>query len=264
MRVAGVLVGVVLGVSLAAAELAPIPPLTGPVVDQAGVIDGARARAIADLAFELKQKTGAEIGVLTVRTTAPEDVFTYGMRVADAWKLGSAEKDDGLLLVVATGDRKAHFFTGYGLEGILPDGKLGGILDEYVVPGFRQGDYGGGVYAGVHAAAEVIAADQGVTLSGAPAQPVRRRARRGPSPFAWIWILIVLWLLFGRGGRRRRRGIHVFPPFFGGGFGSRGGGDFGGTLGGGFGGGFGGGGGGFGGFGGGGGGFGGGGAGRGW
>jgi uncharacterized protein len=261
VRLAGALFGVVLGVSLAAAGLAPIPPVTGPVVDQADVIDDARARAITNLAFELKQKTGAEIAVLTVRTTAPEDIFQYGMRVADAWKLGSAEKDDGLLLVVAVDDRKAHFFTGYGLEGMLPDGKLGGILDEYVVPAFRQGDYGGGSYAGLRTGAEVIAADAGVTLSGTPAQPVRRRVRRGPSPFAWIWIIIVLWVLFGRRGRRRGGFI---PPFFGGGFGGHGGGGYGGTLGGGFGGGFGGGGGGFGGFGGGGGGFGGGGAGRGW
>ena len=256
MRAFSVLLGVVVGVAVAAAELAPVPPLTGPVVDTAGVIDTARARAIADLAFELKQKTGAEIAVLTVRTTAPEDIFDFGMRVADAWKLGSAEKDDGLLLVVAVDDRRAHFFTGYGLDGILPDGKLGSMLDEYVMPAFRQGDHGGGIYAGVRVAAEVIAADAGVTLSGTPAQ-APRRARRGPSPFAWLWILLALWILFGRGGRRRGR---HWPLFFGGGFGG-GGGGFGGTLGGGFGGGFGGGGGGFGG---GGGGFGGGGAGRGW
>jgi len=248
----------VLGAAPVRGEVLPVPALTGPVVDDAHVIDDANARAITALSYELKQKTGAEIAVLTVPTTAPEDVFTYGMRVADAWKLGSEQKDDGLLLVVATDDRKMHFFSGYGLEGILPDGKLGGLLDDYVLPGFKQGDYGGGIHAGVRAAGEVIAADAGVTLTGTPVQRARR-GRRGPSPFAWIWVLIVLWVLFGSRGRR---GGGSVPPFFGGGFGGRGG--FGGTLGGGFGGGFGGGGGGFGGFGGGGGGFGGGGAGRGW
>jgi uncharacterized protein len=247
-----------LGLGLARAEAPPIPKLTGPVVDPANVIAPAEAKALGDLAWELKQKTGAEIAVLTVRSTAPEDVFDYGMRVAEAWKLGSAEKDDGLLLVVAVDDHRAQFFTGYGLEGILPDGKVGAILDDYVVPAFRQGDYGGGIYAGMRAAAEVIAANAGVTLSGTPAQPVRRPRRRA-SPFAFLWILIVLWVLLG--SRRRRLG---YGPFlFGSGFGGRRGG-FGGTLGGGFGGGFGGGGGGLGGFGGGGGGFGGGGAGRGW
>ena len=67
--------------------------------------------------------------MLTVESTAPEDIFDYGLRVAEAWQLGSREKDDGLLLVVASRDRKLRFFTGYGLEGVLPDGKLGRILD---------------------------------------------------------------------------------------------------------------------------------------
>jgi uncharacterized protein len=235
-----------------------VPPLSGPVVDTAGVLSPAEERAIVTLVTELERKTTAEIAVLTVGSTAPLDPFDYGLRVAESWKLGKQGRDNGLLLLVAVGDRKVRFFAGYGLEGILPDGKLGAILDDYVTPHFRAGDYGGGIQAGVRAAAQEIADDAGVTLEGEPL-----RAPRTPAPQVdLVWLLLFLFLfvlplvLASRSRGRRRRWF--FPIFFGGG--RFGGGFDGGGFGGGFGDGFGGGGGGFGG----GGRFGGGGAGRGW
>jgi uncharacterized protein len=258
-----------------AGDFAAIPPLSGPVVDTTGSLSPEVRRRVEALARELQQKTGAEMAVLLVRTTKPEDVFSYGMRVAEAWKLGQRPRaggpnvgggDNGLLFVVALDDRQMHMFTGYGLEGMLPDGRVGEILDRHVVPAFRQGDVGAGVYRGLRAAAEVIAAEAGVELTGQP-------LRRGPPATAIeidprLLLAIVALVLVAaavasrqapRGRRRRRYG----PVFWGGGFG-----DWGDRSGGGFGsGGFGGGGGGGGGFGGGfggGGSFGGGGAGRGW
>ncbi|MFP6626389.1 MAG: TPM domain-containing protein [Deltaproteobacteria bacterium] len=227
----------------------PVPPLSGPIVDQARVLGEPHRSAIAGLALELKQKTGVEIAVLSVKSVAPLDIFSYGMRVAEAWGLGEAGKDNGLLLLIAIKEQRIRFFTGYGLEGILPDGKTGAILDTHVMPRIKGGDIGGGIYAGVRAAAEIIAADAGVKLSGRPlATPGGRVRRRGTNPFMLGYLLF-----FGLPGlfRRRRRGMMFMPLFFGGGLGQ------------GFGGGFGGGGlgGGFGGLGG---GFGGGGAGRGW
>jgi uncharacterized protein len=229
--------------------LAPIPPLRGPVVDLAGLLSPAQSAFLDALARELQSKTGAQTAVLCVETTDPEDIFDYGMRVAEAWQLGRRGRDDGLLLVVARRDRKLRFFTGYGLEAVLPDGKLGRILDAYALPYFRRGEFGDGIVTSMHVASLAIASAAGVELRGAPAPAAR--PGRPPAP-GWPFVvgLVILLLLLrwaAPPGARRRRRYH--PVFWGGGLGS-----------GGFGGGFRGGGG----FGGGGGGFGGGGAGRGW
>jgi uncharacterized protein len=189
--------------------------------------------------------------VLTVESTAPEEIFDYGMRVAEAWQLGSREKDDGLLLVVASRDRKLRFFTGYGLEGVLPDGKLGRILDQEAIPSLRRGAPGEGIVRAVQAAAAAIAQDAGVELTG-----VARRPARGEPPIdpRWLILIAILILLLARwfGPPPGRRGRRYRPVLWGGGLGGIGSGGFGGGYRGG------------GGFGGGGGGFGGGGAGRGW
>jgi len=210
----------------------PVPPLAGPVVDRVGVLSAGARKKIEALALELEQKTGAEMAVLIVETTAPEDVFDYGMRVAETWELGKQGRDDGLLLVIATGDRKLHFLTGYGLEGILPDGRLGRIRDAYLVPAFRAGDFDAGVSSALRAAAEVIAADAGVTLSGEPARPPRseRERERGIGPAGLLFLLaffLLPLLRVLRGGRRRRRGYA--PILFGGGLGGGGGGGGGGA-----------------------------------
>lgn len=250
MRNVGVLLALLMGlVSTAAAQVrAP----QGFVTDRAGVIDPAIAAKLTRLLEELKEKTGAEIAVLTVDSTAPLDDFSYAMRVAEVWKPGKKGEDTGVLVLVAVKDRKIRVLVGYGLEGILPDGLVGQIQDREMLPDFRAGKISDGIWRGVVALANRIAADRGVVLTGVP--PPRAAPRGQPPIPTWVVLLIVVafMLLAARGGvgpYRRRRGPMIFPG------GSRGG------DGGGFGG-FGGGGWGFGGFGG--GCFGGGGAGRSW
>jgi len=197
---------------------------------------------------ELRAKTGAEIAVVTVETTAPLDDFTYAMRIADAWKPGRKGEDTGVVFLVATADRKLRILVGYGLEGILPDGLVGEIEDREVVPAFRAGRVDEGIWRGVAALAGRIAAARGVELVGAP--PVAD-AHPAPGPLAGgvviLVILIFAALVLYQATRPSRFRRGRFYPFGFGGFGR---------------GGFGGGGGGFGGFGG--GSFGGGGAGRSW
>ena len=239
-------------VGLAAAVAAQVPTPQGFVTDLAGVIDPATKTKLTRLLEELKEKTGAEIAVLTVDSTAPLDDFTYAMQVAEAWKPGKKGQDTGVLVLVAVKDRKIRVLTGYGVEGILPDGLVGQIQDREMLPEFRAGRFGEGIWRGVAALATRIAAERGVVLTGVPAP---RPAPRAQSPIpSWVVLLIVvaLMILAARGGMGRNRGGRG-PTFFPVGFGGGRGGGFGG---------FGGGGGGFGGFGG--GGFGGGGAGRSW
>lgn len=237
------------------AEMA-LPAPQGFVSDFARVIDKATHQRLTRLLQELKDKTGAEIAVVTVTTTQPLTAFEYALKIAETWKPGEKGKDNGVVFLVVTEDRKMFIATGYGVEGILPDGKVGAIQDEYILPHFRRGDYAQGILAGTRVMASLIAQEYGTQLAGDPGSRLRPRTREG-EPTAWNLFLVGLILLglsvaAFTGTRRSRYSRFRRGRYYGAGFGGAG---FGG-------GGFGGGGGGFGGFGG--GGFGGGGAGRSW
>lgn len=239
VAIAGVLAAAAFVAATASAAEPPVPAPQGFVTDLAHVIPPATAARITALASDLRDKTGAEIAVLTVDTTAPLDDFTYAMRVADAWKPGRKREDTGVLFLVAVKDRKLRILVGYGLEGILPDGLVGEIEDREVVPAFRAGDVGEGVWRGVRALATRIAAARGVGLGGAPAPD--RTARPLPAGLVFLVLVIVFVALmvylasFPAGIRPSSRGYGGFDGF-GGGFGG-GGGGFGGFGGGSFGGG---------------------------
>jgi uncharacterized protein len=228
-------VGVLLTIAGAAADEPPVPAPRGFVTDVAGVIPSPTAARISALLEELRDRTGAEIAVVTVLTTAPLDDFTYAMRVADAWKPGRKGEDTGVVFLVAVRDRKLRILVGYGLEGILPDGLIGEIEDREVIPAFRAGHLDDGIWRGVAAIAGRIAAARGVALGGAPAP------RETPAVEVPLWefaivalVLLVLVLYQATRPRRFRRG-GFFPYDFGGfgGFGGGGGGFGGGGFGGG-------------------------------
>lgn len=128
-----------------AQQLAPIPPLTSPVVDITGTLDVAQKQQLEQQALALQQRKGSQLQVLIVPTTQPEDIFDYSQRVFDQWKLGRKGVDDGVLLVVAMQDRRMRIHPGYGLEGVIPDATANRIIQEYLVPKFRAGDFGGGI-----------------------------------------------------------------------------------------------------------------------
>jgi uncharacterized protein len=250
LRFGGALVAACAAAALARGAMGAEPAVPVPrgfVSDYAGVIDPATVRDLEALIGELKAKTGAEIAVVVVNSTVPLSAFDYALKVAESWKLGAAGKDNGVVFLVAIKDREMFILTGYGVEGVLPDGKVGQIRDQLVRPAFRAGNYSAGVRAATQAMAVLIAADAGVRLATVRAEPAARRAQPMlVSSLLPILVLIIFLLFVLR--------YPFLPLFMGGGGGVRGGG-----LGGG---GFGGGGGGFGGFGG--GGFGGGGAGGKW
>ena len=247
----GILLTVLVAVAARAAE-PPVPQPQGYVTDLAGVISPDARQRMTSTIQALKDKTGSEIAVLAIPTTDPLDDFTYAMRVADAWKVGRKGQDTGVLIVLATQDRKLRILTGYGVEGILPDGLVGEIQDREMVPAFRAGRLGEGLERGVTAIAQRIE-------KGREGEPVPRDEQQGGelSPLAMLVLLLLVffflvWLSRRSGGGGGGNYYRRFPGGFGG-------------YGGGFRlppGGFGGGGGGFDGFGG--GGFGGGGAGRSW
>ena len=184
-----------------AAASTPEPPATPRdyVVDLAGVMpEEVKARLNAYLG-ELEQKTTAQVLVLTVQSLDGEEIRSFGLKVAERWRLGKRGKDNGVLFVVAVRDRKYTIEVGYGLESILPDSYVGTVGREYLVPYFRKGDYGTGIYAATLAVANTIASQEGVTITGMPAVQLPRRLPEG-RPFgilhaAALAIFLVVALL---------------------------------------------------------------------
>jgi uncharacterized protein len=227
----------------------------GYVNDFAGVLSAPARAQLTALCTELDQKAHAQIAVVTVKSLEGRPVEDFTIDLATRWGVGPKQTASGVMILFAIEDRKSRVEVGYGLEPILPDGKVGGFLRE-AVPLLRNTDYDGALLLVTRRIADVIAADRGVTLSGSAPMPVRSAP---PRDTGWSigQILLLLFIIFvvysimkrsGGGGSRVNRGGGSgwwIGPMIGSGMG----GGRGGWGGGGFGGG-GGGGGGFGGFGG--------------
>jgi uncharacterized protein len=209
------LIVLALPASAHSAQEVAVPQPMGYVSDYAGVIDEATEAYLNGLLKELEEKTTAEIAVLTVKTTKPLDIFTYGMEVFDRWGVGKKGRDNGLLFLAAIGDRELHIFTGYGLEGILPDGKVGEIRDQEILPRFRVEDYAGGIRKGVEAFARIIAQEAGVELTGltpgGEAEPGPEPEPSGELRGTLIAIVLLFFLFFWLLSRARRRGLQPRP-----------------------------------------------------
>ena len=188
---------------LFAVEKYPSP--RGAVNDFANVIDSANAARMENLAREVLQKTGTAVVVATVETVGEnEDYNLYANGLYKAWGIGKKGEDKGVLIFLTVKERKLRIETGYGVEGILPDGLVGELMDKYVVPLLKEGNYGKALYNGMYACSFYIAKDANVQLSGSPA-PYRTPARaekQGINVFGLIFFLIVAALLLGtRTGR---------------------------------------------------------------
>lgn len=133
----------------AAQDLQPVPALSARVIDQTSTLSADQAAALEARLAAFERERGSQVVVLVVRTTLPEDIAAYAQRVASDWKIGRAEVGDGLLLVVALDDRRIRIEVARALEGAVPDVLAGRIIREVMTPAFRQGDFAGGITAGV-------------------------------------------------------------------------------------------------------------------
>ncbi len=230
----------------AARETFPRPQ--GAVNDFAGVIAPEYRRQMENLAREVWQKTGTAIVVATMASIGDEELNDYVNRLYQAWGIGKKGEDKGVLLFVTVKERKMRIETGFGVEGILPDGLVGEIRDKYMLPFFRNNEFGKGLNNGMIAIASVVAKNAGTELTGNPAAEPPRGQKRGRQGGPDIWIVAVIvilavlllgtrqgremlpWLIVmvlssGRGGGGDRGGDF---DGFGGGFGGFGGGGSGG------------------------------------
>ena len=127
----------------------PVPPLEKRVTDLTATLSAEQQAAIDARLAAFEQRKGSQVALLIVPTTQPEDIAQFGIRVAEQWKLGRKGIDDGVLLLVAKDDRALRIEVGYGLEGALNDATAKRIIEEFIVPAFKQGDFAGGLNAGI-------------------------------------------------------------------------------------------------------------------
>jgi uncharacterized protein len=135
------------------------PPLTGRVVDQAGVIPGSARETLETKLKDLEDKSGIQLVVATVKSLQGGDIETYANELFRAWKLGEAKKNNGVLLLVAPTERKVRIEVGYGLEGTLTDALSQVIIASAIVPRFKANDYSGGIERGVDGIISVLTTD---------------------------------------------------------------------------------------------------------
>jgi uncharacterized protein len=213
------ILGILLAVAMSVAA-EPIASLhaSNYVDDFAGVLDAATQARLNDLCRQVEQKAHAQIAIVTVKSLDGQDESSYSLALYQKWGIGSNKTNRGVLILLAIADRKRFIQVGYGLEPILPDGKVGGFGRE-AVPLLRSGDYAGAVTLLTARVASVIAEDAGVTLDNQPRVPVPQRRPAphggiGPSIFVIFFIFFILIsilrAIFGRGGLRGGGGSGFF------------------------------------------------------
>ena len=142
------------------AQLKPVPALTGRVVDEAGMLDASQRERLTGVLADYEARTGSQIAVLLVKSTEPEAIEQFSIRVTDAWKLGRKGIDDGVLLMVARDNpsslRRLRIEAGRGVQGVLTDAQSKRILQDVIAPHFRQNHYYEGLVAGVGAIATLL------------------------------------------------------------------------------------------------------------
>lgn len=176
--------------ALPAAAEQPVPPLRARVTDLTATLGDAQRQALEQKLAAIETKRGSQVAVLLVPTTEPETIEQYGIRVADAWKLGRKGVDDGVLLLVAKNDRTLRIEVGRGLEGAIPDAIAKRVIAEVITPLFRAGDFAGGLNAGVDAIAKVI--------DGEPLPPpARGNTQQGGDPQSVAMLLLVFVVIGG-------------------------------------------------------------------
>lgn len=209
-------------------DTSPLPAPTSPVMDYAGVIDPAAKTALEKRVIDFQKTSGVELAVAVVRTTGDRPILDYSLAVARGWKVGSQEDDNpSALLFVAIDDRKYFTQISRDLEDELPDGLAGSLQRQYLVPEFKQGNYGKGISDTIEAYIRTIEAKRSgvATPTPPPASGTRSGGRGSGGGYALfcclaviLVIILIIWSNRGGGGGRRSRSD--YDRWGGGGFGS--------------------------------------------
>jgi len=202
-----------------------VPKATGYVNDNAGILSSTVRLKLEQFLENFEASDSTQITLLTIPTLDGEPLGDYSLKVFETWKLGQEGKDNGALLLVAKAEKKIRIEVGYGLEGRLTDLLAGRIIDNEISPKFKQGDFDGGIVAGIVGIAQAVRGEY--TGTG------KTKQKKKSSPFGLLFLFLFLGPLFGRiggrrGGRHRGGGLFLAGALMGGrgGFGGGGGGGF--------------------------------------
>ncbi|MBU0571267.1 MAG: TPM domain-containing protein [Candidatus Omnitrophica bacterium] len=210
-----------------------LPASKGFINDYARVIPENSAVALENMLTVIDEKTSAEVAVVTVRTTSPLTIEQYAEALFQKWGIGKKGSDNGILILVATVDRKARIEVGYGLEGTVTDLKSKLIINEQMIPNFKTENYAGGIYAAVAAIAGLLEKEYGVKIDLAgdgAAIPAHYRSKKSRgSPLLTLLLFIIIFgfrfgTMFFLVSRRGAYWSGGSGGSFGGGFGGFGGG----------------------------------------
>lgn len=204
--------------------------------DEVGVLSENTKKEIEEINMKLEKLTGSQVIVAVVKDiNGYGDIDSYASTFFEKWKIGDKDKDNGVLLVASISDKKIKLETGYGIEGAINDGKAGRILDDFVIPNFKKQDYDAGMKNGFIAIVKEIEKEYQINLeSDNVTSSTENSVSIGSTIRIIIWILLLIFIFFPKGPRRRKSRGGFYPMgTFGGGFSSRSSGGFGGFSGGG-------------------------------
>ena len=200
--------------ALVAALAAAFPEHTGRINDFAGILDATARTQIETIVREAERLTSAEIAVATVPSLEGMSVEDYANRLFHRWGIGTKDRDNGILVLVAPNERKVRIEVGYGLEPILPDGLAGEIIRTEILPRFRENDYPGGTLAAVTRIAGIVR--RGHVLTADEREELDRAPSRERPPMILMVLFFGLFMAFG--GFMIGAGVKsktIFPVMFG-------------------------------------------------
>lgn len=192
--------------AIALAYALTFPPLTGRVVDEAGILDPATTEALERKLADFEAKTTGQFVVVTLKSLQGTSIEDYGYQLGRYWGIGQKDKNSGVLLIVAPNERKVRIEVGYGLEGDLTDAVSKLIIENAILPRFKAGDYAGGITRGVDDVIQVLS-------GGAEEWKARAKQRSDHQPPSMdLLIFALLLLIFLYVWRRMSRQSRVYPP----------------------------------------------------
>ena len=180
------------------AQARPVPERPpGLILDEAAMLAPAARQQLEQRLVEYERSTGHSFFLLTIDTLDGDPIEDFSIRVAEKWKAGDAQRDDGLIFVIAKKETKTRIEVGYGLEGAIPDVTAKRILADVVKPRFQAGDFDGGIRAAFD---RLMVAAENESTGAAPREYQRRRGRRG-SGFFLIALFMIVPIVLSRLGR---------------------------------------------------------------
>ncbi|HEX7877701.1 MAG TPA: TPM domain-containing protein [Sphingobium sp.] len=191
-----------------AAQGQTFPKLTGRVVDDAALLSPQQEQALTEKLAALEQQSGRQLVVATIPDLQGYDISDYGYQLGRAWGIGSKDKNDGALLVVAPNERKIRIEVGYGLEGIMTDALSSQIIRNAITPRFKAGDMAGGIDAGADAIGRLLTLppEEAKALAAQAAAQARDASDDGGSVMVVFWLFVIFIIVGSMLSKRGRKG----------------------------------------------------------